>query len=880
MAPFFWAFLVVVSTLLCGHSVVEATYQSIEEAFNESQQINYNELYNGALFHLDMEDQDNVTTKLNLPWKYTLQVTSEENCSDIIQHLGIPWADGNNSMKFNSSGSNVRVNGTADITAGISVSLWVRKFDNPGNRNCSIGTVELNGQKFELSKNYTTNQDMDEYRLIHGSDRSLLLELDKTWDWNMISITINQTNVCVSENGVYLEDLSGSAGVPICDDSPFGEDTFDDKDKAAVSVSLNNPHGCKGVEVDQVAMWDRVLNMSELIALRVQPFNSSCQLDFTTQETAFSTIATTLAPKGDYDVDKKLETLADAEPAEASDILQDIGNATSADDLLHSEDIANLTNILRLSASQGLLNDSTLDEATQQNNRKAFIEIGNFIVETASEDEGVAELVQVNELVEGMEDTLSGVYFYSDIANETITTSSIYLSYVTFSEDHKDFDKVIPLPQTNIIVTIPAENFIGDEQEVLVMVYHQDINPLVADGTSGILTELMSLQLPATKGKKLTSNIDITFTVTEEALNRYAQNKSVIPTCHYLNLESSMWLKDGVKTHRHVDEEGKETSEITCQVSHLTNFAVLMSRVELEDNATLSTLSYVLLSISIICLLITFVVLTCLREIGNTQRVQILKQFIFALMIAQLLFVTTSEHLADIEVACIIAASLSHYFWLAAFTWMLVQGVQLYTKVRRLVGGNIKQLFYVLFAWGFPLPVALVPLIINFTSGTKLPICWIPVDLIWFFAVPVVLVFMVNLMVTVMVMKTFLTVKVNKDKTDAEKLKSSLRAVIVMVPVLGLTWAFGFFLLISPEVLLFQYLFVILNALQGVAVFLLHLVLNEDVRSALLKRRNKVAASAENTIFTKLPRNRNSEHSGGIPTDTSKAPLPSDSTNM
>lgn len=38
-------------------------------------------------------------------------------------------------------------------------------------------------------------------------------------------------------------------------------------------------------------------------------------------------------------------------------------------------------------------------------------------------------------------------------------------------------------------------------------------------------------------------------------------------------------------------------------------------------------------------------------EIGNTQRVQILKQFIFALMIAQLLFVTTSEHLADIEVS-------------------------------------------------------------------------------------------------------------------------------------------------------------------------------------------------------------------------------------
>lgn len=76
-----------------------------------------------------------------------------------------------------------------------------------------------------------------------------------------------------------------------------------------------------------------------------------------------------------------LQQLADAEPAEASDILQDIGNATSADDLLHSEDIANLTNILRLSASQGLLNDSTLDEATQQNNRKANENIFKYFSE-------------------------------------------------------------------------------------------------------------------------------------------------------------------------------------------------------------------------------------------------------------------------------------------------------------------------------------------------------------------------------------------------------------------------------------------------------------------------------------------------------------------
>lgn len=44
--------------------------------------------------------------------------------------------------------------------------------------------------------------------------------------------------------------------------------------------------------------------------------------------------------------------------------------------------------------------------------------------------------------------------------------------------------------------------------------------------------------------------------------------------------------------------------------------------------------------------------------------------------------------------------------------------------------------------------------------------------------------------------------------------RASVRAVLVMLPVLGLTWFFGLLLLVQPTVEIFQYMFVILNGLQ------------------------------------------------------------------
>ena len=45
-----------------------------------------------------------------------------------------------------------------------------------------------------------------------------------------------------------------------------------------------------------------------------------------------------------------------------------------------------------------------------------------------------------------------------------------------------------------------------------------------------------------------------------------------------------------------------------------------------------------------------------------------------------------------------------HYFYLTAFTWMLVEGLHLYLKVVQVFKTeNVKVLYYYVFGWGKPL---------------------------------------------------------------------------------------------------------------------------------------------------------------------------------
>ncbi|XP_052243055.1 adhesion G-protein coupled receptor D1-like [Dreissena polymorpha] len=89
-------------------------------------------------------------------------------------------------------------------------------------------------------------------------------------------------------------------------------------------------------------------------------------------------------------------------------------------------------------------------------------------------------------------------------------------------------------------------------------------------------------------------------------------------------------------------------------------------------------------------------------------------------------------------------------------------------------------------------------------------------------------------------------------KTSAEKIKTSLRSLCVLVPLMGVSWILGIFY-INDDLFFMQYLFAICNGLQGVFIFIFHCVLNKKVRQAL-----KRDASRRETLRSTLRSTRQS----------------------
>jgi hypothetical protein len=62
-----------------------------------------------------------------------------------------------------------------------------------------------------------------------------------------------------------------------------------------------------------------------------------------------------------------------------------------------------------------------------------------------------------------------------------------------------------------------------------------------------------------------------------------------------------------------------------------------------------------------------------------------------------------------------------------------------------------------------------------------------------------------------------------------------VKASVILLPLLGLTWVFGLFA-VNENTVVFAWLFTIFNSLQGVFIFILHVVRNDRVWGTFKKR--------------------------------------------
>ena len=72
------------------------------------------------------------------------------------------------------------------------------------------------------------------------------------------------------------------------------------------------------------------------------------------------------------------------------------------------------------------------------------------------------------------------------------------------------------------------------------------------------------------------------------------------------------------------------------------------------------------------------------------------------------------------------------------------------------------------------------------------------------------------------------TTKTKNNKTPAKHVKDWLRRFAMLLPVLGVTWSFGFLTFITSTTV-FHYIFTILNSFQGLFIFVSFCILDDSV---------------------------------------------------
>ncbi|MCI4383590.1 hypothetical protein PGIGA_G00028240 [Pangasianodon gigas] len=290
----------------------------------------------------------------------------------------------------------------------------------------------------------------------------------------------------------------------------------------------------------------------------------------------------------------------------------------------------------------------------------------------------------------------------------------------------------------------------------------------------------------------------------------------------------------------HWSIEGCERSHVnkthtTCSCNHLTHFAILMSsgRANLAAHYNvLSRITQLGMVISIICLFMCIFTFWFFSEIQST-RTTIHKNLCCSLFMAEFIFLIGINMYAH-KLFCSVIAGLLHYFFLAAFAWMCIEGIHLYLIVVGVIynKGFLHRNFYI-FGYGSPAVVVIISVTLGYKYYGTNSACWLSTErnFIWSFIGPACLIILVNLLAfAVIIYKVYRHTAVKKPEiSHYENIRSCARGALALLFVLGATWTFGVVHILN-ETTLTAYLFTFANAFQGMFIFIFLCVLSRKVQ--------------------------------------------------
>ncbi|XP_035535177.1 adhesion G-protein coupled receptor G2-like isoform X2 [Morone saxatilis] len=342
------------------------------------------------------------------------------------------------------------------------------------------------------------------------------------------------------------------------------------------------------------------------------------------------------------------------------------------------------------------------------------------------------------------------------------------------------------------------------------------------------------------------------------------------PSCHSWNGEGSRpnWTSDGCWTLT-------DGQNITCQCSHLTFFAILLTplheTISSSDLNSLTIITQVGCGLSMFFLGIVLFMHYVMRNTKASKATRILINLVLAMFLLNFSFLVNSP-VAKLKnsVGCKIMAALMHYFMLATFTWFAVQAFHLCLQLY--MGGKIGIRRYILkvsiTSWVLPSVVGIILLIIGKygeqvietnDSNEKVSLCWIT-DSDTHYAVNIgyyVLVFIFTLTTfTIILSWLFCLKRTSVGKMQIGKSGKSGKSIVTILGLccmLGLTWGFAFFaygVLRIPA----YYIFTVLNSFQG---FFLFIYYYSTSHAGEINAGQSNSSSSISTLNTSLGSSRN-----------------------
>nr|XP_055037183.1 adhesion G protein-coupled receptor E1 [Misgurnus anguillicaudatus] len=279
-----------------------------------------------------------------------------------------------------------------------------------------------------------------------------------------------------------------------------------------------------------------------------------------------------------------------------------------------------------------------------------------------------------------------------------------------------------------------------------------------------------------------------------------------------------------------------DANETVCSCTHLSSFAVLMALYDIGDVYELRVITCVGLSISLICLLICIATFYLVRSIQCTRNT-IHLHLCITLFIAYFIFlvgITRTEN----KVGCAIVAGMLHYFFLSAFCWMCLEGVQLFRMVVLVFNTTVRHIYLVAAGYGVPAVIVAISAAVNADGYGTEKHCWLNLEggFIWSFYGPVCVIIIVNVfffLITIWKLADKFS-SLNPDLNNLRKIRAFTITAIAQLCVLGIMWVFGCFQFDSGT-LAISYIFTILGSLQGVMMFVIHCCLSKQVRDEYVK---------------------------------------------